>query len=73
MLPQTVQPAAPVSLTIGGKPAKILFAGAAPYEAAGMLQINAIIPNGIGSGPQPVVLTIGNRNNAAQPVTLAVK
>lgn len=73
ILPQTIQPAAPVSLTIGGKPAKILFAGAAPYEVAGMLQINATVPNGIGSGPQPVVLTIGDNNNAAQQVTVAIK
>ncbi len=73
ILPQTIQPAAPVSLTIGGQPAKILFAGAAPYEVAGMLQINATVPNGLGSGAQPVVLTIGNNNNASQQVTVAVK
>ncbi len=66
-------PAAPVSLTIGGQPAKILYAGAAPYEVAGMLQINATVPNGIGSGAQPVVLTIGANNNASQQVTVAVK
>jgi uncharacterized protein (TIGR03437 family) len=38
-----------------------------------MLQINATVPNGIGSGQQPVVLTIGDNNNAAQQVTVAVK
>ena len=51
-------PAAKVSLTIGGQPATMSYAGAAPYMVSGMLQVNAIVPPGIGSGPQPVVLTI---------------
>ena len=40
---------------------------------AGMLQVNAVVPTGIGSGPQAVVLTIGANNNASQQVTVAVK
>jgi uncharacterized protein (TIGR03437 family) len=64
---------APVSLKIGGQPAQVIYAGAIPYEVTGMLQVNAIVPNNIGSGPQPVVLTIGDNNNAAQQVTVAVK
>jgi uncharacterized protein (TIGR03437 family) len=67
------QPAAPVSVTIGGQPAKIFYATAAPYEVVGMLQINAEVPVGIASGAQPVVLTIGKNNNASQQVTVAVK
>jgi len=66
-------PAAALSLTIGGQPAKILYAGLAPYEVSGMLQINAVVPAAIGSGTQPVVLTIGDNDNAAQQVTVAVK
>jgi uncharacterized protein (TIGR03437 family) len=65
--------AAPVSVTVGGRSAHILYAGAAPYSVPGMLQINATVPTGIGSGPQPVVLTIGDNNNAAQQVTVAIK
>jgi uncharacterized protein (TIGR03437 family) len=65
--------AAPVSLAIGGQSAHVLYAGAAPYAVPGMIQVNAVVPNGIGSGPQPVVLTIGNNNNASQQVTVAVK
>jgi len=38
-----------------------------------MLQINAVVPQGISVGAQPVVLTIGDNNNAAQQVTVAVK
>lgn len=64
--------AAPVSLTIGVKPANVIYAGAAPYAVPGVIQVNATVPTGIGSGAQPVVLTIGN-NNASQQVTVAVK
>ena len=61
-----------VSLTIGGQPAKILYAGAAPNQVS-LLQVNAVVPSGIGSGPQPVVLTIGASDNAKQGVTVAVQ
>ena len=50
--------AAPVSLTIGGRPATIQYAGGAPYQVMGMFQVNAKVPDGIGSGPQPVVVTV---------------
>jgi uncharacterized protein (TIGR03437 family) len=66
-------PAAAVSATIGGKPAKLNYAAAAPYEVSGMLQVNAIVPDGIGSGPQQVVLTIGENDNSQQQVTVAVQ
>jgi uncharacterized protein (TIGR03437 family) len=65
--------AAPVSLTIGGQPATIQYAGGAPYQVMGVFQVNATVPDGIGSGPQPVVLTIGQNNNAQQQATVAVQ
>ena len=61
-----------VSLTVGSQPARILYAGAVPYQA-GRLQINAILPDGISSGPQPVVLKIGEADNAQQRVTIEIK
>lgn len=64
---------APVSLTIGGQTARILYAGGAPYQVLGVFQVNAFVPDGIGSGPQPVVLTVGQNNNAQQQVTVAVQ
>ncbi|MGI8744102.1 MAG: hypothetical protein ACR2NN_16320 [Bryobacteraceae bacterium] len=73
LLDTMTRPAAPVLLTIGGQPARILYAGAAPYLVSGELQVNAIIPDGIGSGPQPLVLTIGQNNNTQQQVTVAVQ
>ncbi len=65
--------AQPVSLTIGGKLATIYYAGSAPYEVWGTLQVNALVPTGIGSGPQPVVLTVGQSDNTTQGVTVAVE
>ncbi|MDQ6759794.1 MAG: hypothetical protein M3Z32_08015, partial [Acidobacteriota bacterium] len=52
LLDTQTRPTAPVSLTIGGQPARILYAGAAPFLVSGVLQVNAIVPDGIGSGPQ---------------------
>jgi uncharacterized protein (TIGR03437 family) len=52
-------PLLPVSLTIAGINADILFAGAAP-GMIGMLQIDAVVPGGfVAPGQQPVVLTVG--------------
>lgn len=65
--------AQPVSLTIGGQPARILYAGSSPYLVWGVLQVNAFVPDGIGSGPQPLVLTIGQNDNSQQKVTIAIK
>ncbi|HYL75882.1 MAG TPA: IPT/TIG domain-containing protein [Bryobacteraceae bacterium] len=66
-------PLAPVSLTIGGKDAQILYAGGAPGLYFGILQVNAVIPAGLASGPQPLVLKIGENSNAQQQVTVAVQ
>jgi hypothetical protein len=38
-----------------------------------MLQVDAFIPDGIGSGPQPAVLIVGENTNSQQQVTVAVK
>jgi len=62
-----------VSLTIGGQPPRILYGGSAPYRVWGMVQVNAVVPNGLGSGPQPVVLTVGQLTTASQPVTVFVQ
>jgi len=66
------KPILPVTLTVGGSPAEILFAGAAP-EFAGLLQINARIPSGLAStGNVLVVLGIG-AGTSQTGVTLAVR
>jgi len=71
--PEFLMPLAPVSVTIGGQPARVVVATAQPMRVSGMLQVTAEIPQGIGSGEQPVVLTIGNNSNSQQWVTVAVQ
>ena len=73
VLQPPVVPQAAVSLSIGGQPAPILYAGAAPGMVSGVLQVNALVPNNIGSGAQPVVLSVGQNNNAQQSVTIAIQ
>jgi uncharacterized protein (TIGR03437 family) len=52
-------PIAPVSVTIGGQSAAILYAGAAPGFVAGLLQVNVRLPAGVmGPAAAPVVLVI---------------
>ncbi|HEY6390982.1 MAG TPA: hypothetical protein VIX89_06880, partial [Bryobacteraceae bacterium] len=65
--------ATPVTVTIGGQPATVSYAGEAPGLVSGVIQVNAMVPNGIGSGPQTVVLTIGTNANITQVITVAVQ
>ncbi|MDP8981726.1 MAG: hypothetical protein M3O35_14185 [Acidobacteriota bacterium] len=65
--------ATPVSVTIGGQPAQILYAGEAPTLVSGVLQVNAVVPTSLlGSGPFTVLLTVG-ANTSTQPITVAVQ
>ena len=67
------RPALPVSVTIGGQPAEVLYAGSAPGLVSGVLQVNARIPAGVTTGPAiPVVVTVGGASSQAG-VTLAVR
>jgi uncharacterized protein (TIGR03437 family) len=60
------------AVLIGGQPAEILYIGAAPGLVAGVLQVNARIPDGVASGTVPLILTIGS--NSSQPgLTVAVQ
>jgi uncharacterized protein (TIGR03437 family) len=54
--PATVLNAA---VTIGGQPATILSAGAAPAAVAGLMQVNASIPANAPTGPVPVQISCG--------------
>ena len=52
-------PLLPVSVTVGGEPARVLYAGAAPGLVSGVLQVNVQLP-ALASGPAPVILQIGS-------------
>jgi uncharacterized protein (TIGR03437 family) len=73
LLPGSASPSDPqVSVNIGGAPAQVTYAGAAPYEVEGVFQINAQIPAGTPAGTVPVQITIGPA--ASQPgLTVAVQ
>ena len=63
------KPALPVRVDMGGIQAEVLYAGAAPGQVAGLMQINAKIPDNSNSGPVPVQVTIGA---AQSPRSLSV-
>lgn len=67
-LSQTVNP---VTVTIGGQSAQVLFAGLAP-GFAGLYQVNAVVPPGVTAGANvPVILTTAGFSGA--PVTVAIQ
>lgn len=67
----------PVSVTIGGVAAQILYAGPPGGQQQlpwGYVQVNAVVPEGVGSGPQPLVLKIGSNDSSAQQrTTIAIR
>jgi uncharacterized protein (TIGR03437 family) len=69
-------PLLPITVEVGGLPAKVLYAGAAPYLVSGLIQVNAQIPtlligtlfappSGVDMTIQSVVLTVGSRRSAS--------
>ena len=65
-------PVAQILVNIGGVATTVQYAGSAPGDVAGVLQVNAVVPASVGSGPQAVMLTVGGV--VSQPgVTIAVK
>jgi uncharacterized protein (TIGR03437 family) len=62
-----------VRATIGGQPAQVQYAGGAPGEVAGLMQVNVQMPVGIQTGNAvPVVLSVGNVSSQIG-VTIAVR
>jgi uncharacterized protein (TIGR03437 family) len=50
----------PVTVTIGGLNAQVLYAGSAPGEVSGVVQINAVVPQTLTPGTAlPVQISIG--------------
>jgi uncharacterized protein (TIGR03437 family) len=68
-------PTGVVGVTIGGVPvsgANITFAGEAPGVISGVMQVNARVPPGAGTGSVPVVVSVGGVNSQAN-VTVSLR
>jgi len=52
-------PVLPVSMTIGGKIAQVLYAGSSPGSVGGLMEVEVMVPAGAGTGSQAVVLKVG--------------
>ena len=67
------KPLLAVTATIGGLPATVLYAGAAPGNLAGLMQVNAKIPDGaVPGGAVAVQLSVGT-NLSKSGATVAVR
>jgi uncharacterized protein (TIGR03437 family) len=63
-----------VSVTIGGLPASIVYAGGAPTLVAGMMQLNVQVPSGFASSNAvPVVVQIGGVNSPAATIAVSAQ
>jgi endo-1,4-beta-xylanase len=62
----------PVTATIGGVAAKVVYAGTAPGLVNGAMQVDLQIPAGLTPGPQPVVITVGTAVSQSG-ITVAVQ
>lgn len=65
------KPVLPVTATVGGLPAEVLYAGAAPGAIAGLFQVNVRVPANVRVGDAiPMYLTVGRFSS--QPVDVAI-
>jgi trimeric autotransporter adhesin len=65
-------PLLPVTVTIGGVSAPVMFAGAAPDAVSGLLQVNAVVPTGAAPGSVPIAINVGTAVGQSN-VTVALK
>ncbi len=63
---------AKVTVTIGGQTAQVIYAGAAPGQISCLMQVEAVVPAGAGTGAVPVVVTAGGASSPAG-VTVSLK
>jgi uncharacterized protein (TIGR03437 family) len=68
---QLAKPVQQVSVSIGGVPAVVQYAGSAPGMVAGYMQVNAVIPDDAPSGDGiPIVLTVGSSDSPAATMSV---
>jgi len=66
-------PLSSVAVLIGGLPATLRYAGAAPGEVAGVMQVNAQVPQEVAPGSAVSVVVTAGSASSQTGVTLAVK
>ncbi len=71
--PPLAQPLLPITVTVGGAPAEVLYAGAAPGLVAGVMQLNVRIPGDAPVGNDVMVVVDAGEVAGARWVTLAVR
>ena len=64
--------ASPVTVTIGGQTARVMYAGSAPGLIAGIAQVNVIVPDGVTAGAVPISVQVGGQSSQSR-VTLNVE
>jgi uncharacterized protein (TIGR03437 family) len=65
------KPLLAVEATIGGQPAQVVDAGAAPGMVAGVMQVNLRIPTDVQAGNAvPAVIRVGSAASAAVPIAV---
>ncbi len=62
-------PLLPLSVTVGGVPAPVQFAGATP-DVVGLIQVNFVVPTTVAAGVQPVVITVGGYPGVSANLTV---
>ena len=68
------RPAQPVTVTIDGQAAELVFAGAVPNSWAGLLMAQVKVPSGAAtSGPVPVVISVGAASSPRTGATMRVQ
>jgi uncharacterized protein (TIGR03437 family) len=66
------KPVLPVTAAVGGQPAQVSYAGGAPFEINGILQVNIVIPASAQSGPAiPISIQVGTAQSQGG-VTIAI-
>ncbi|HLX42808.1 MAG TPA: hypothetical protein VKR43_05215 [Bryobacteraceae bacterium] len=61
-----------VTASIGGVPAKVTFAGAAPGEVTGVIQVNVQVPTGVSGNALSLIIAINGVSTGGGP-TIAVQ
>jgi uncharacterized protein (TIGR03437 family) len=64
--------ALPVTATVAGVDAQVLYAGVAPGEPEGMIQVNVQVPAGLAPGNAEVLVSVG-AVSSQKGVTLAIR